>query len=180
MATATDIEVLAGPGWLRQVVVGRDPRRTLARVVLLVVVCFILFYFILLPVRVQGISMLPTYQDHSINLINRLAYLFHEPQRGDVVAIKIAGPHIVHPHNMYLKRIVGLPGETIEFRDGQLLINGQPIDEPYVVLRSNWNHEPEQIGSGEYYVVGDNRSMDFYGHEQGRAYRWQIVGKPLR
>ena len=56
------------------------------------------------------------------------------------------------------------------------MINGNELEEPYLVLRSNWEHEPEKVGPGEYYVVGDNRSMDFYDHEQGRAYRWQIVG----
>ena len=55
--------------------------------------------------------MLPTYRDHGVNFVNRLAYVFHEPRRGDVVAIRtLAGEHV-----MYMKRIVGLPGETVTF-----------------------------------------------------------------
>ena len=54
------------------------------------------FRFILLPIRVEGISMLPNYQDRSWNLVNRLAYFRHEPQRGDVVSIRLAGPHVMY------------------------------------------------------------------------------------
>ena len=58
---------------------------TLLRIVVLVVTCFVVFRFVLLPIRVDGGSMLPTYKEHGINVINRVAYLFHEPRRGDVV-----------------------------------------------------------------------------------------------
>ena len=84
-------------------------------------VSFVVFKFVLLPIRVEGGSMLPTYQDRSVNFVNRLAYLFHEPRRGDVVAIGLlAGEHV-----MYMKRVVGLPGETVAFHKGHLYINGQ-------------------------------------------------------
>src|SRR5882672_4882194 len=98
------------PGWLRVIAVGRNPRVTLIRILVLVATCFVVFKFILFPLRVTGISMQPTYKDQSINFLNRLAYLTHEPRRGDVVSIRYAGPHL-----LLMKRIVGLPGETIEF-----------------------------------------------------------------
>src|ERR1700690_4367674 len=112
--------------WLRIMVIGRNPKVTLGRVVVLITTCFVVFRFILLPARIEGISMLPTYQDRSVNFVNRLAYRWHEPQRGDVVGIRLAGPHV-----MYMKRIIGLPGETIAFVEGRVLINGEVLDEPY-------------------------------------------------
>ena len=99
------------PRWLRILVIGRNPKVTLARAVVLAVLCFVVFKFVLLHIRVEGISMLPTYQDGSAHFVNRLAYLWHEPRRGDVVSIRLAGSS----HLMYLKRIIGLPGETVAF-----------------------------------------------------------------
>lgn len=164
----------ASPGWVQRVLIGRKPKRTLARMVVLAIVCLVVFNFILLPIRIQGISMLPTCQDKSINFVNILAYVFHPPRRGDIVAIRFSGKHV-----MLMKRIVALPGETIAFHQGHAVINGQVLDEPYVKLPSNWEHAPLTVGPVEYYVVGDNRSMDFSEHEQGRAERNRIMGKIL-
>jgi signal peptidase I len=170
-----NVEAARPPSWLQRVLVGRNPRRTLVRAGVLAVVCVVLFKFILLPVRVEGGSMLPTYKDHSIHFVYRLAYRLHEPRRGDVVAIGLkAGEHV-----MYMKRIIGLPGETVAFRQGRLFINGSPMDEPYLVLPCNWEHEPKPVGLDEYYVVGDNREMSWEDHEQGRAARNLIVGKVI-
>ncbi len=165
------------PGWVQRVLIGRSPSRTLLRILVWVVVLVVLGKFVLVPVRVQGISMLPTYRENGVNLVNRLAYLFHEPQRGDIVAIRVADQHVLFPHILYMKRIVALPGDTIAFHDGQVLINGQVLDEPYLKYPCHWEHEQEQVGPNEYFVVGDNRSMGWNDHEKGRANRQQILGK---
>jgi signal peptidase I len=169
----SNAELVESPGWLQRVLIGRYPKRTLVRAVILVVVSLVVFHYVLQPVRVQGASMLPTYKEYGIHFVNRLAYLFHPPQRGDVVAIRLlAGEHV-----MYMKRIVGLPGETVAFHQGRLYINGQPMDEPYVKNPCDWERPPELIPPDHYYVVGDNRDMPFDDHTQGRAARELIVGK---
>jgi signal peptidase I len=160
--------------WWQVITIGRNPKRTLVRIIVLVSVCIVMFKFVLLPIRVDGISMLPTYQEKSINCLNLLAYVFHEPQRGDVVGIRLAGRHI-----MYMKRIVGLPGETVGFHEGRLVVNGQVIPEPYVKYPCSWEREAEQVRPDEYYVVGDNRSMALIDHTEGRARRERIMGKML-
>jgi signal peptidase I len=171
----TNADAAQEPPLLTRMLIGRNPKRTLVRIIILVAVCFVIRGFVLLPVKIEGPSMLPTYPDHGIHIINRLAYVFHEPQRGDVVAIGLqAGDHV-----MYLKRIVGLPGETVAFHQGQLYINGQPVEEPYVRLRDNWEHEAESVGLDEYYEVGDNRDMAWDDHIHGRGKRDHIVGKLL-
>jgi signal peptidase I len=162
------------PHWLQVIAIGRNPRKTAVRLAVLVVLCIVLFHFILLPVRVDGISMLPTYKDHSVNLVNRLAYLRHEPQRGDVVAVRLAGVHV-----MLMKRIIGLPGESVGFDHGRVLINGQPLNEPYEKWASDWTLPPKKLGPDEYFVVGDNRTMPWQEHEFGVAARERIVGKVL-
>jgi signal peptidase I len=162
------------PRWLQIALIGRNPKITLVRVVVLIVTCFVVFIFNLLPARIEGISMLPTYKDRSVNFVNRLAYHWHEPQRGDVVGIRLAGPHV-----MYMKRIIGLPGETVAFVDGRVLINGEVLDEVYEKSPCNWNYPPVKLGPDEYFVVGDNRTMPWQEHEFGRATRDRIVGKAL-
>jgi signal peptidase I len=159
---------------LRILTFGRNPKMTLVRIVIWAVACVIVFKVALLRVEVDGISMLPTYKNHSKNWINRLAYFRHEPQRGDVVGIRLAGIHA-----MLLKRIIGLPGETVAFADGRVLINGKILDEPYEKLPCDWNIAPVKLAADEYYVVGDNRSMPEQDHTKGVCKRERILGKIL-
>ena len=144
------------------------------RIVVLVVLCLVIFNFVLLPIRVTGISMFPTYRNQSFNFVNRLAYWQHEPRRGDVVSIRFAGIHV-----MLMKRVVGLPGETIAFVEGQIFINDEALNEPYEKLPSNWNLPPMKLDSNEYYVVGDNRSMAPEDHTKGKVERERIMGKVI-
>jgi len=118
--------------------------------------------------------MLPTYRDRSLNFVNHLAYLRHEPQRGDVVAIRLSGKHA-----MYMKRIIGLPGETVEFADGHVLINGKILEEPYRKFPCDWNRAPVTLSPTQYFVVGDNRSMPQNYHTFGECERERILGKVL-
>jgi signal peptidase I len=179
----TEAQSGAGQGSrLRILAVGRNPKRTLARAAVLAVVCVVVFKFVLLPVRVEGISMTPTYSDHSVNFLNRLSYLWHGPQRGDVVGIRLNLPPTnrwAAPHIMYLKRIIGLPGETIRFVNGHVRVNGQTLDEPYEKRPCDWNTAPVTLGPDEYFFVGDNRTMPKEEHTFGKAERSRIVGKAL-
>lgn len=161
------------PLWQR-IIIGRRPVVTLIRMVILVVLILAIYQFALIPVRITGISMEPTCHDHHVGLVNRLSYFSHEPERSDIIAIKTTGVRI-----MYLKRIIGLPGETLSISNGVVYINGDPLSEPYVVHRMPWNLPPVQLASNEYFVIGDNRGMPQEQHDFGRAFRNQIVGKKL-
>jgi signal peptidase I len=171
-----EIEMQAAPrpSWWQVVAIGRKPKRTLARLVIWVVAAFVIFRFVLLPIRIEGVSMLPTYRDHHVNFVNRMAFRFHAPHRGDVVAIRTSGISI-----MYMKRIIALPGETLAFHRGHAVINGKVLDEPYVIYPCDWELPPETMGPGEYFFVGDNRNMMAGDHTMGKADRRRIVGKVL-
>lgn len=156
----------------RRIVFGRDPRRTLVRVVVLASLSFIIFRWILLPIRAEGISMLPTYESGSLHLVNRVAYSREKPVRGDVVGIKLAGPHV-----LYVKRIIGLPGERISIAQGQVYIDGAPLEEPYVRNRRPWDVPEVTMTSREYFVIGDNRGMRAADHDFGRVDVSRIVGR---
>lgn len=162
------------PLWLAAVI-GRRPKRTLVRIVVVVVVSFVLFGFALIPFRITGSSMEPAYRDGGVNFANRLVYLVRRPQRGDVVAIRmVAGRHV-----MLLKRIVGLPGERIAIKNGVVTVNGADLDEPYLVKPWRWQREELLLGPDEYYVIGDNRRMPQSAHDFGKFKAGLIVGKVL-
>ena len=101
--------------WLRRVIFGRNLKVTLLRAAVWAAVCVVVLKILLVHVRVDGISMLPTCPDQAVYWVNRLAYVSHEPQRGDVVAIRFVAAddsisRLEPPHVMLLKRIIGLPG----------------------------------------------------------------------
>ena len=166
--------------WLRVATIGRNPKITLVRALILAILCVLGYKATLLHIRVEGISMLPTYQDGSKHFVNRLAYLWHGPQRGDVVGIRLSDPSIMAPSIMYLKRIIGLPGETVAFVNGKVLINGEVLDEPYEKDDCDWNLPPVKLGPDEYFAVGDNRSMPSQLHVFGKVERDHILGKAIR
>lgn len=162
------------PGWIQRVLVGRNPGWTLARIAILVTTVFVLFKYAILLRKIESTSMLPTFREGTIHLIFRQAYARSGgPKRGDVVGIRTSGETV-----MYVKRVVALPGERFEIRNGEVLINGQPLDEPYVRPgRRAWNRAIQLLGPDQYFIVGDNRSMAQEQHEFGVVHRSRIVGK---
>jgi signal peptidase I len=163
-----------GPYWLRYVF-GRNPAWTLVRILFVTFVVLVLFKFVLLPIRVTGDSMFPNYRNGQIKFANKLAYLKHPPKRGDVVAVEFAGREV-----LLLKRIVGLPGETVQVKSGDVYINGKRLEEPYAngkIPAPDRNRlgrsDPIPLGPSEYMVVGDNRPISEGYIKQER----EIIGK---
>ena len=139
---------------------------------MLAAISFVTFRWVLVPIRTEGMSMLPTYRPDRLNLVNRLAYLGDRPERTDVVAIQMAGPHV-----LYVKRVIGLPGERVAVVDGIVNINGAPLPEPYVKNRRAWQVPEVTLGPEEYFVIGDNRGMAAGDHDFGRVEFSRILGK---
>jgi signal peptidase I len=128
----------------------------------------ITFGWILTPVRADGDSMLPTYASGRFGLVNRLAYMSSAPRRGDVVAIRLAGPSV-----LYIKRVIALPGERIAVEDGRVFVNGVELPEPYVRHQRVWNLDEVMLGPTEYFVAGDNRVAS----DTGRVESERILGR---
>ena len=156
----------------RRIVFGSHPRRTAVRVLVLAAASFITFRWVLVPMRAEGISMQPTYQSGSLNLVNRLAFMSRPPLRGEIIAIQLAGPHV-----LYVKRVIALPGERVEIVRGEVRINGAPLDEPYVHDRQPWDVPEVTLTSREYFVIGDNRTMRARDHDFGRVDVSRILGR---
>lgn len=135
---------------------------------------YIFFGHILTPFVIRGTSMEPTYRNGGINFCWKLKYLFSDPKRFDVIAIRFGGDR-----RMLLKRVVALEGEQVEFRQGKLFIDGKAIDESYVQYPCDWNLSPRLVEKGYVYVIGDNRSMPIEEHLFGQTRVERIVGSPL-
>lgn len=130
-----------------------------------------IFGHLVIPLHIRGVSMDPTYRNGSFAFCWRLRYFFSPPQRFDVVAVRYSGRKI-----MLLKRIVALPGETVEFREGELYVDGNRIEEPYVKHQSDWELPPRILKPGHVYVVGDNRGVSQDRHQFGAIDITRIVG----
>ncbi|HID68909.1 MAG TPA: signal peptidase I [Desulfobacterales bacterium] len=146
-------------------------RGYLRRVIFIGLSSYLIFSYLLIPLHIEGQSMEPTYHDGSFNFCWRLKYIFTPIERFDVVTVRFTGRSV-----MLLKRVVGLPGDTLEFREGILYINGKQVVEPYVQNRLPWNLAPRTIADEHVYVVGDNRSTVMSRHRFGQVKIDRIAG----
>lgn len=157
---------------VKKIVVGSSWRHTAVRTGILGVVVYGMCSTVFLPIRMQGDSMLPVYETGDYGFMNTLAYRWASPQRYDIVGIRMAGKKV-----MYLKRIIGLPGETVEIQDGVVRIDGVALPEPYLELRGHWNLNKQVLNGDEYFVIGDNRQVPMHMHTFGKVKHHRIVGR---
>lgn len=153
-----------------------SPARAFLRDVVESLVLALLIYLVINALTgrfyVRGSSMEPTLHNGQYLVVSKISYLFGEPQRGDIVVF-------ISPNGVgedYIKRIVGLPGERVEIRDGAVWINGYRLDEPYlnsgIPYTGAWS-----LGPDEYFVLGDNRANSSDSHAWGPLPRKNIIGK---
>ena len=151
----------------------RPTRGFFIRLIVVVAVAAAVFGFLLIPCVIDGASMVPTFPAKGFTFCWRGRYWFSSPQRGDVVVVKYTG------RIFFLKRIVALPGDTVAFRDGRLLVNGKVAHEPYLRYICTWELPERLVEAGHYYVVGDNRSQLLNDHLFGQVPARRIIGAPL-
>lgn len=172
----TDYEIESTPPWWRVMIIGRNPAFTAIRLSITVLLVLFLYQISIRRIEVKRVSMEPTYKEGQKLWVNRLAYRFGEPLRGDIVAVKTTGEQV-----LLLKRIIALPGETVQIDLGTVKIDGIPLDEPYMKnTPAPWNYEAVKLEQDEYLVIGDNRSMPMKDHEFGRVRRIRILGRIVK
>ncbi|GAB4506528.1 MAG: signal peptidase I [Anaerolineales bacterium] len=149
--------------------------RETAETIILAVVLFLLLQLVVRNFRIQGDSMLPTLETGQFVLVERVSYRFSEPQRGDIVVFEYPRA----PQEDFVKRIIGLPGETVEITGGQVYINGNLLAESYVHGQPTLTYRPVNItlGQDEYFVMGDNRAASSDSRTWGPLPRQNIIGR---
>ena len=151
--------------------------------------------------KVDGSSMDPTLEDGQYLLVNRLVYLrveldrlakivpfwkagegssrhaIHAPKRGEVIVFEFPDSNPNNPRKDFVKRVVGLPGETMRMFDGKVFVNEEVLNEPYLSHKDHSNASKVTLGEGEYYVLGDNRTHSNDSRSWGAVPEANIRGK---
>ncbi len=144
-----------------------------------VVVAFVLAQVIMVSVaqafQVEQYSMEPTLLPHDRVLVDKLSYRLRGPRRGDVVVLR----YPLNPQRNYIKRIVALPGDRVEIRDGRLLVNGTPVAEPYLNGTPQGSFGPVTVPQDAVFVLGDNRNNSEDSRAFGPLRTELIVGQAL-
>lgn len=157
---------------VRRLLIGASLRRSLLRALALSACLVVASRTVAMPLRARGPSMQPTYRDGQLLIVNRLAFMWRPPARGDVIAVTLAGNRA-----FLVKRIIALPGERVRIEAGEVVIDDVGLDEPYVAHRLAWNEPEVQLGDDEFFVIGDNRGMPARQHDFGRVSRPRIAGR---
>jgi signal peptidase I len=143
------------------------------------VMAVLIVVFVVQPVKVEGTSMLTRLHDGDRIFVNKLIYYgVPKLERGDIVVFWYPND----PSKNYIKRIVGLPGETVEVREGRVLINNVELDEPYLDPHLNISHmslQPTLVKDHYYFVMGDNRDNSSDSRYWGLVPEKYIYGKAL-
>ncbi|MDD4901231.1 MAG: signal peptidase I [Patescibacteria group bacterium] len=141
-------------------------------------------YYLIQPFYVKGASMEPNFYDKEYLIIDEISYRFHEPARGDIVVFR----YPLNPEEFFIKRVIGLPGEKVQVKDGSVYIfnqehpDGVKLEESYLAadLRTyGLNEEIIALDSNEYYVLGDNRNSSKDSRSFGAVDKKFITGRVL-
>ena len=175
--------------------------REIIEAVVLATVVFMLLQVTVRNFKVDGSSMDPTLEDGQYLLVNRLVYLrveldrlakivpfwkageglsrhaIHAPKRGEVIVFEFPDSNPNNPRKDFVKRVVGLPGETMRMFDGKVFVNEEVLDEPYLSQKDHSNVSEVILGEGEYYVLGDNRTHSNDSRSWGAVPEANIRGK---
>ena len=148
--------------------------RDLIETVLMAVVLFLLLNAVTSRVRVYNISMQPTLYEGNLLVVNKFAYKLGTPKRGDIVIFHYQGT----PTEDYIKRVIGLPGDTVNISNGVVQVNGEALTEPYIAALPKYTGT-WMVPEGELFVLGDNRNLSSDSHEWGFVKQEWVVGKAV-
>lgn len=150
-----------------------EVKEWLQSIILAVIIAFVLKFFIIDFVYVDGSSMYPTLHDGDRVVVNLIGYRFHEPQYGDIVTLHY------DPTTVYVKRVIGKSGDRISIKNNVVYRNGQALGEDYINTEDYPDFEEVTVPAGKFFVLGDNRahSSDSRYTNLGFVDRDQIIGK---
>jgi len=133
--------------------------------------------FLYQPVKVEGTSMLPELKDQERIFVNKFVYRFEKISRRDIVVFWYPRD----PSKSFIKRIIGLPGDTVEIRSGTVYLNGEPLDEPYIVpeFADKRTMTPRYVDPDYYFVMGDDRKFSSDSRVWGLVPEKYIYGKAV-
>jgi signal peptidase I len=148
-------------------------RDILESVIPAIFIALLLNMFAVQPTKVRGQSMEPTLHSDEYLLVEKITYRIRPPQRGDVVVFRYPRDE----QENFIKRIIALPGETVEIRLGHVYINGKPLLEPYLLQLPRDDMPPTKVPADHYFVLGDNRLNSNDSRTFGFVTMQEILGR---
>ena len=142
----------------------------------------LLVVFVIEKSSVEGVSMDPTLQDHDVILVEKISRYFRAVERGDIVVLDTQRFRQVDIHNDIIKRVIGLPGETVSFSEGKVYINDVLLDETYLsdnIPTLDIGVQPIKLRENEYFCMGDNRSSSLDSRSLGAFSGDDIKGRAV-
>jgi signal peptidase I len=147
--------------------------REIIETIALTLIIFFVIRFAVQNYQVEGISMQPTLVNNELVLVNKMAYLFHAPERGDVIVFHWP----VNTQKDLIKRVIGLPGDVIVMDSKTVKVNGVVLNEPYISAPANPVANVWKVPPDDYFVMGDNRQYSDDSRDWGYVPKDFIVGK---
>jgi signal peptidase I len=160
------------PGTMREI------RWWLRDILFAVGTAILIVVFLYQPVKVEGTSMLPELRDQERIFVNKFVYRIEKIERKDIVVFWFPKDQT----KSYIKRVIGVPGDTVEIRSGRVYVNGGLLDEPYIdskFIDSGSFHPPRHVEPGQYYVLGDHRNQSNDSRLWGLVPEKSIYGKAV-
>ena len=149
--------------------------REIVETVALTILIFLAIHFTVQNYQISGPSMQNTLQSGQFVLVNKLAYLFHQPERGDVIVFHEPD----QPGRDLIKRVIGLPGDTVVLDGSSVTVDGVRLNEPYITQKFNPGAQTQTVPQNEYFVMGDNRPVSEDSRYFGFVPKDYIVGKAI-
>jgi signal peptidase I len=149
--------------------------REIVETLALTLIIFVVIHFAVQSYRVDGPSMEPGLQNNQYVLVNKIAYLFHPPERGDIIVFH----YPLDTTRDFIKRVIGLPGDTITVTSNAVWVDGVKLNEPYVSAEANFQGETWHVPPGDYFVMGDNRPVSDDSRTWGFVPQKDLVGKAV-
>jgi signal peptidase I len=137
-------------------------KETVSIIVIAFILAMILRHFVVEGRIIPTPSMVPTIQIKDRVMVCKFIYYFKDPQRGDIVVFD--PPEVIHSDDDYIKRVIGLPGETVEMKNGRVYVDNRALNEPYLPESLNYNYGPVTVPQDGLLVLGDNRNHSFDSH----------------
>ncbi len=148
-------------------------REVLETVLPALIIVLVINMFLAQATRVEGQSMEPNLHNNERLIIEKVSYYVHPPERGDIIVLRLPNRR----SDPLIKRIIGLPGETVEITDGSVYINGELLDEPYLNQNTYQGMPPRVVPDNEVFVLGDNRGFSNDSRAFGFVPFSDIVGR---
>ena len=133
---------------------GEEIKDWIVSIVIAIVLAFLIRYFIVELYLVDGPSMRPTLQSAERLVVNKFIYRFRTPERGEILVFRYPRD----PSRDFIKRVIAIPGDTIEIKDGRVYVNSTLLNEPYILSKTRGNYPLATVPEGHIFVMGDNRN----------------------